>query len=362
MKGKAWTPASLKAVGGTEGVGVTFLEETFSAATAPPEHRYHQKAARADLKALLPETGSDIKGHMRSYAELLEASGYSSRPKDFDDLIRILDNEIRLITPTDPEGKDADSDSVLQTRPGQKYYQLTHDYLVHSIREWLSRKQKETRRGRAELLLADRAAVWNARPENRQLPSLVQWLTIRWWTPKKNWTPPQKMMMARAGKYHAVRAMVLLAVLAIVGGGAYMGEGTLKAHALRDRLLDAATNEVPAIVLEMGSYRRWINPLLHEAYLKAEAAKDARKQLHASLALLPVDGTQVAYLYDRLLDAEPHEVPVIRDALAAHKDALLEKLWAVALKPETATRVASLHGRFGAAAGRCRSGELRSRE
>jgi serine/threonine protein kinase len=46
MKGKAWTPTSLKAVGGTEGVGVMFLEETFSAAAAPPEHRYHQKAAR----------------------------------------------------------------------------------------------------------------------------------------------------------------------------------------------------------------------------------------------------------------------------------------------------------------------------
>jgi len=162
MKGKAWTPTSLKAVGGTEGVGITFLEETFSAATSPPEHRYHQKAARADQKILLPETGSDIKGHMRSYAELLEASGYGNRPKDFDDLLRILDNEIRLITPTDLEGKEADGDSVLQTKPGQKYYQLTHDYLAHSIREWLTRKQKETRKGRAELLLADRAAVWIA--------------------------------------------------------------------------------------------------------------------------------------------------------------------------------------------------------
>src|SRR5262249_48261486 len=36
MKGKSWTPATLKEAGGTEGVGVTFLEETFSAATAPP--------------------------------------------------------------------------------------------------------------------------------------------------------------------------------------------------------------------------------------------------------------------------------------------------------------------------------------
>ncbi len=107
MKGKAWTPATLKEVGGTKGVGVTFLEETFSAPTAPPEHRYHQKAARAVLKDLLPDSGTDIKGYMRSYAELLEASGYGSRPKDFDDLIRILDSEIRLITPTDPEGKEA---------------------------------------------------------------------------------------------------------------------------------------------------------------------------------------------------------------------------------------------------------------
>ena len=96
-------------------------------------------------------------------------------PKDFDDLLRILDSEIRLITPTDPEGKEGGEPAaievgvpalaglredrlkpVLQQAPA-KYYQLTHDYLVPSLRDWLTRKQKETRRGRAELLLADRA-------------------------------------------------------------------------------------------------------------------------------------------------------------------------------------------------------------
>jgi eukaryotic-like serine/threonine-protein kinase len=350
MKGKAWTPASLKAVGGTEGVGVTFLEETFSAATAPPEHRYHQKAARADLKILLPETGSDIKGHMRSYADLLEASGYGSRPKDFDDLIRILDNEIRLITPTDPEGKDEGgrmkdesekrSDSSFIPHPSSlRYYQLTHDYLVHPIREWLTRKQKETRRGRAELLLADRAAVWNVRPENRQLPPLLQWFTIRWWTQKKVWTPPQKKMMARAGKYHAVRGMALGLLLAVATvTGLAIREQVVEQHkathaaGLVQRLLDADTAQVPGVVGEMAEYRQWTDPLLREENDKA--ADKSRQKLHASLALLPVDGSQAAYLYDRLLDAEPHEVPVIRDALAPHKDDLLEKLWAVALKPE----------------------------
>src|SRR5262249_51179392 len=42
MKARPWTHAALKAVGGAQGVGVAFLEETFSAATAPPAHRYHQ--------------------------------------------------------------------------------------------------------------------------------------------------------------------------------------------------------------------------------------------------------------------------------------------------------------------------------
>ena len=332
MKGKAWTPATLKEVGGTEGVGVTFLEETFSAATAPPEHRYHQKAARADLKALLPETGSDIKGHMRSYAELLEASGYGNRPKDFDDLIRILDSEIRLITPTDPEGKDDADISTVQA--GAKYYQLTHDYLVHSLRDWLTRKQKETRRGRAELLLADRAGVWNTRPENRQLPSLMQWFQIKWFTEKKNWTPSQRKMMSKAGKYHGVWAIVVAVLLFLVGEGGYETNGTLKAHALRDRLLDAKTSEVLPILKEMAPYRRWLDPLLHDAAFEATHSKNSRKALHSSLALLPVDIREVDYLYERLLDADHDDVDVLLEALGPHKDFLLDRLWLVVESPK----------------------------
>jgi eukaryotic-like serine/threonine-protein kinase len=105
MKGRPWTPATLREAGGTEGVGVTFLEDVFSSPAANPRHRLHQKAARAVLKALLPEPGTDLKGHMRPYQGLREASGYANRPGDFDDLLRTLDGELRLITPTDPEGK-----------------------------------------------------------------------------------------------------------------------------------------------------------------------------------------------------------------------------------------------------------------
>src|SRR5262249_34619998 len=160
------------------------------------------------LSALLPESGTDIKGHMRSYVELLEASGYADRPKDFTDLIRILDNDVRLITPTDPEGKEATDGPVRPVKTGEKYYQLTHDYLVPSLREWLTRKQKETHRGRAELLLADRAAQWKPKRELRFLPSLFEYIYIRALTRATDWTDTQQSLMRQARTMHSLRMIV----------------------------------------------------------------------------------------------------------------------------------------------------------
>jgi serine/threonine protein kinase/formylglycine-generating enzyme required for sulfatase activity len=370
VKGKPWTPATWREVGGAAGVGVTFLEETFAVATAPPAHRLHQKAAQAVLKALLPEEGTDLKGHMRSRQELLAASGYAGRPKDFEALLRMLDGELRLLTPTDPEGQDLGQvgDLPLAGRSptcltsaatggnDKHYYQLTHDYLVPPLREWLTRKQKETRRGRAELLLADRAAVWNARPENRQLPSLPQWLGIRWWTWKRNWTAPQRKMMRQATRYHALRgllAAVVLAALTWTGLAInnYVEEQDRQAqeklaeqdrlaqeqqratHAagLVQQLLRADIAKVPSIVQELAAYRAWADPLLKEQH--GQAAADSPQKLRTSLALLSVDSGQVAYLYGRLLEAEPREVAVLRDALAPQQDALRDKLWQVVEQP-----------------------------
>ncbi len=83
IKGKPWTQQTLINVGGTDGIGVNFLEETFSSRNANPMHRLHEQAARAVLKALLPEVATDIKGHMRSQLDVLADSGYESRPAEF---------------------------------------------------------------------------------------------------------------------------------------------------------------------------------------------------------------------------------------------------------------------------------------
>ncbi len=321
MKGRPWTPAALREVGGTEGLGVTFLEETFSAAGAPPAHRYYQKAARAVLKALLPEAGSDIKGHLRSRAELRAACGLAGRPRDFDDLLGILDGELRLLTPADPEAAvGQDSDPVKQQTGSESgptsgpYYQLTHDYLVPSLRDWLTRKQRETRRGRAELH-AGRAHAprWEHKPEQRHLPAWWEWANIRLYTRKRDWTPPQRRLMRRAASFHAARGTLLLLTLALLTFGGWWTFGELRARALVDTLLAARTAGVPEVVGELGpNTRRWADPLL-----RGEGTDEPRRPpapLHVALALLPVDPGQRDYLCDWLLAARlsREEVGVIR--------------------------------------------------
>jgi formylglycine-generating enzyme required for sulfatase activity len=317
LKGKEWTPKTLKEVGGAKGVVADFLEQRFNSQNTYPAHWKHRRSAQAVLWTLLPKTGSNIRGEMKSQQELLEASGYGSRPNAFTELLEILDNETRLITPSYAE-ENGKQDEERQPLPlSEKYYQLTHDYLVPSLRDWLTRKQKETRRGRAELLLADRAAVWDARPENRQLPSLLQWLQIRCLTARKNWTPPERKMMRRADRFHTLRGIVALLLFGFVSFGGWWAFGALEARARVENLLSAKTADVPAIIRGLKPYQRWAVPLLRER--AAQADLDEGKRQRVALALLPVDAGKAVYLGEALLTAGgPEDVRAIRAVLHEH--------------------------------------------
>src|SRR5439155_95307 len=114
------------------------------------DHAKKVLAAFGRAFGILPDSGADIKRHMRSQGELLAASGYSKPAREFDELLRILGSELRLITPTDREGsgpeaaepeasaRDTASLADASGSASQRYYQLTHDYLVHSLRDWLT--------------------------------------------------------------------------------------------------------------------------------------------------------------------------------------------------------------------------------
>jgi formylglycine-generating enzyme required for sulfatase activity len=330
VKGKPWTPAALREIGGAEGVGAAFLEETFSSPSAPPHHRLHQKAAQAVLAALLPEAGTDIRGHMRSRDELLEAAGGRTPAREFDEVLTLLDRELRLVTPANVESLDDARGAAGPPETGNKYYQLTHDYLVPSLRDWLTRKQKATRRGRAEQRLADFASLWTAKPENRRLPTLPEYLQIRLYSSPRTWHDAQRKMMRAASRLHALRALAAVVVAAVVAIGARELYGRYETNELRKQLYNAQFDKVLPVVEELENYRRWADPLLRQDQSDARASGDDGKRLRAGLALLSRDAGQVEYLYDRLVNAAPSDIDVLRVALSGHKERLIERLWGVA--------------------------------
>lgn len=219
MKDKPWAPETLQQSGGVQGLGVLFLEENFTRETANPVYRSHQSAVRNVLKSLLPDSGVVIKGQMRSYAELREVSGYAGRPKKFDELIRILDNELRLISPTENGEENSVSEpNRFETDDATgRYYQLTHDYLVHSVRDWLTQQQKQTPRGRAELRLAELTALWSRTQDQRYLPTVGEWVSINALTNHQTRTAEQHQMMKRANRFYGIRLGIGIVAVFLAG-------------------------------------------------------------------------------------------------------------------------------------------------
>jgi hypothetical protein len=100
--------------------------------------------------------------------------------------------------------------------------------------------------------------------------------------------------------------------------------GRYHAQGLVRQLLDASLPEVPELVRQIGQIRKFAERLLRQE--QQRAAEQSQEKLHTALALLPGDRGQLDYLYERLLQAGPEDFPILRDALAGHKEELCPRL------------------------------------
>ncbi len=323
MKSRDWTPEALKEVGGIEGVGVTFLEEMFGSRHAPIQHRQHQEAVRGFLAALLPSTGTDIKGSMQSAASLQKAAGYEQKPREYQELIEILDKNLRLITPVD-EVDVADSGKA-------RSYQLAHDYMVPSLRDWLTQKQRETKKGRAELKLAERAAVWWTKQENKQLPTLLEWLQIHRWTQKQNWKDHEKALMRSAGRIHlrnwGISAFSVLLTVGVIG---YLfRQVDLRNQREQVRVtIDALQRTLgPAVPGNLREIKRQRTDLvLPELTSRYKTAADPREKLSLAFALASFGQVESDYLFSQIDSIEDRDTANFVEALGHDSAGSIEKL------------------------------------
>jgi serine/threonine protein kinase/formylglycine-generating enzyme required for sulfatase activity len=319
MKQKPWTTAALQSVGGIKGVGATFLEEMFGSRHAPIQHRQHEEAVRGLLAILLPSIGTDIRGSLQSAVTLQKAAGYDQKPREFQDLLAILDKNLRLITPAD-DSSGADGST-------SRSYQLAHDYMVPSLRDWLTQKQRETRKGRAELKLAERATAWSLNPEAKQLPTLVEWFQIRRLTEPAKWKASEESVMRAASRFHNQRIVMATAALVVMMLGGWIAYWEVRIANSVDKLIKIAPEGIPEIVKQMDA-NPWVAARYLSPHLSAEAVPQAR--LHARLASVSRDPSLVEPLLDEFFTAkETYLLPIrelLRPAAPKFRDSLVTML------------------------------------
>lgn len=332
VKSRPWKPATLREVGGAQGLGTAFLEDAFNGRTASPMHRLHRQAARQALERLLPPPGTQIRGHLVTESQLRVASGYQDRPRDFATLLRCLDQELRLITPSDDQCAEAETAGGEGAPPSARLYQLTHDFLVTAIRSWLNETRRRTLRGRAQLRLSELADAYALRPEARLLPSWPEWAGLMLLAPRRQRRPSERLLMRAATRRHATRSLLALAAAMLLGWAAYDRMSAIHADGLVQALTTSDSIELPSVVDQLEEFRRWARPRLSQQL--AEAGDDNAKRARLLLGLAATGDADVDdELHSRLLDADPSLSVAIGQILqrCGRLESLAPSLWSVAL-------------------------------
>ncbi|MFN7733326.1 MAG: protein kinase domain-containing protein [Pirellula sp.] len=331
LREQPWMPATLATVGGLEGLGSLFLEQSFDSKNADAENRYHQTAARGVLQALLPDGNESIRSSQKTLDELRHASGYGNRDKDLQTLIELLDRKLRLITPVvdDTQPQSEPSMNTDAQSPVSPSYQLAHDYLIPSLREWLQRKQKESPRGRAEIALEDRTSIWKNRQENKHLPTFLEWLSIHRWVPRRQWTSVQQDAMQAADRMHWIRIGAASLGCVALGATAWTIQQSrlenkrnqeavveAKKELITQNLMTIASADTHKIVQELSriapTLEEYDKPL-REALSKSDAA--SQQNLNLRMALVGWDRDQIDALLGRGEQGTAAELEAIANRL-----------------------------------------------
>ncbi len=325
VKSRDWNPATLRQLGGTVGIGAQFLNESFSATYAPVSQRIHEVSARKLLQALLPDPGTEIKANRRSRTELQGLSGYNDQ-SSFAVLMTILEYDLKLISATESLDRTK-SESNLSTSD-QTTYQLSHDFLVPSIREWLTAKQRASWRGRLHQRLSEATGLWGRQHDSRFLPGFWEWMQMRCLLPSDTLSAGEKSML-RARDGRSLITIICVAVLLGVSGFLWRRFQTqTQMDSLIVQLSTAKSDQVPTLIDDLGQFNsRAVEPL---AAAVSRQEKDSQSRFVLQLARLKWTDEPLEEVFESTLSAPwPDFVSSASESLAVYAEQLTDRCWKI---------------------------------
>ena len=327
VKSREWLLDTLRTMGGAVGIGEQFLTESFSVTYAPANQRRHEPAARRVLQSLLPAIGTEIKASRRPRSELMTVSGYGDDRPQFDELMAILETDLKIITATESLDRSGTVSGSGQRSGEQTAYQLSHDFLVPSIRDWLSSRQRETFRGRLQERLTEQAGLWGRQREARFLPNLVEWLAVRCFVRSRSMAPLEREMLAVKDRFALSSIAGLFLAVAAITLGFREYQHRFKAHSLVDQLRTAGISAAKPVADQLLPYKRLAEANLISAIADVEPGSQAWFVMH--LARLKWHPEIADDVFERFLHAPAEYVPLVVDSLSPCADHLKPRCWAL---------------------------------
>ncbi|NND97166.1 MAG: protein kinase [Pirellulaceae bacterium] len=214
-----WTPRGLHDSGGVVGACALFFQELFErSGTHSPEYRRVGPAVPHLLSKLVPPVESSVADVVASKSELSQIVTDAGYAHLFDDCLRVLSEDLRIISVvgSDSPSPDPVSDPS-QVDPPDEQYRLAHDFLVDPINQCLSRMNSRTWRGRTKSRLVELSNVWWRRKTNIHLPGFIEYLSLLPGALLQKHGKVESQYLRAATRLHAGRiSAVLLSFFAFV--------------------------------------------------------------------------------------------------------------------------------------------------
>ncbi len=302
FKSREWIPSELNDIGGVEGAGESFLEYCFGEHGPHPKYKAKKEQARLVLEALLPEPSSNIRGVLLSESMLRDASSCTATT-EFSELVQILDDELRLISKTHPDRGNQLSKTDSNSTNFETHYQLTHDYLVPSIRNWLDQLSYETAKGRTRSRFKKLAKSWEANHDDRFLPTPMEYVSAVRFLKFQELKTNEKKLLTKANWYYLWRLLFFTVIVSTLVtlwvSSANKDTALARSHAVS--FLVNSPDTVPSNVDLMLKHRDRCERILLDLQDAAEPDEKAR-QLRIQIGLVQLGGEDPE-LFDSLVNS-----------------------------------------------------------
>ncbi len=201
MRNYPWEKQTILDFGGIDGAISRFLFDTFDSHSAQKSRKSIADVCSEILRELLPDDDRELKSASKPLSELALAARHTKNSIPFEQAIRCLEADLKLIT------------RQLSANESDVHYSLAHDYLVRPIQAWLTDRGNATWRGRAIQTLDKASKRMERDPKTRQLLSISEWLAACFAVPRSNRTRAQQLVLSASGTRARNRSGIAFVIL-----------------------------------------------------------------------------------------------------------------------------------------------------